>query len=146
MKKFLSFLIIIIAAIIVWVLYINSHEEDEPAVAVQTTSPERIQPSPTLLQGPPAEVPSSSRKTVSKRSDIYAVARELDVKIISYKEGANQATVLIESRERNALGDFLDLLVEKAIIRDFDYDNRSFKALHDKQLQRYYRCEYVLKW
>ena len=83
---------------------------------------------------------------LSKRDQVLAIAREEKVKILTYNESGNQATVVCEASEHNQLGDFLDTLVRRSIIRDFDYNNKDFSVSHDRNLQRFYRCKYILKW
>lgn len=148
MKKFLGLIIFIGIAIAGWMLYVDYTEKKKAEVKQEAVSPlPQITSTGGITNQPVTPHPSYSQPgSPSKRAEIFAVARDTRVTIISYQEAGNQATVVAEAPEHINLGDFLDELVKRGIIRDLDADRRDFKLFYDKQLQRHYRAKYLLKW
>lgn len=98
------------------------------ARTVQRQGPDGyVQLRPAPATAAPASAPASavgaSAPMSSRRSELEAAAREARVAIVLYKEGDRQAEVAIEWKGDSAGngGDFLDLLIKKGVMRDFDY-------------------------
>lgn len=169
MKKIISFIIFLGLVAAGWILYIEFTEAlDEQEQATREREKQTVnmyaEKTPDNLtdsSSDPSEQASRYSKpinqdtqsrqpirqpAISKRDQVLAIAREEKVKILTYSESGNQATVICESSEHNQLGDFLDALVRRSIIKDFNYNNKDFSVSYDKNLQRFYRCKYILKW
>jgi hypothetical protein len=166
-KAAFSFLSIIIALGIVWILYVNQLESSQgpsgmlgkaerekvprgtptTAPAGQAQQQDRAIPANQIQSTPIRQTrPPAVRQKPSPRSEIYKVASETGVKIMSYQEQGSQATLICSASEHIKLGDFLDVLTRRRIIRDFDYNNRDLQVTRDRQGRRSYKCKYVLKW
>ncbi|MCX7765293.1 MAG: hypothetical protein N2246_01110 [Candidatus Sumerlaeia bacterium] len=158
MKTIIGTLSLLGLIVVILILYTN-YSEQLPRILPE--KPKRAQvaramPSPTpvltrenVFATPvrPAQTKSVvSPMNVSKYNDISAVAKQTKVRIIWYKEEANKATLECEATEHYYLGDFLDELLRRNIIRDFETNNKDFSLYYDQHQQRHYKTKYVLKW
>lgn len=101
----------------------------------------RTQPSrPTQ----PIPQPNIRPQYIDKRAEFLQAAQESGCKVVSYQQTGNSAMIGLESKDRNSLGDFLDVCVRKGLIRDFD-DLKQFREKRVRDVTFFY-AGYRLKW
>jgi len=155
MPKILTFLIIV--CVLVALLYVYSEYDAKKREEKQKELEESFILSSS--EGKPTEPVSGEARQERQRSDassgasapsnkalVYKAAKDAGVTISQYTETHGGAAVDCWSWERNNLGDFLDLLHRRGIIRDIDLDKtQHFKPQVTKDLrQRWRQILYVM--
>lgn len=158
MKAIFSLISLLVVVVIIWILYVEQMEEPqgvgmlekkertEIPRATMTPTPYPQYSQPRAARGNLSPMRYQQQRTISKRSEIFAVARETKVNILSYTEQGNQAVVVCEASEHFRLGDFIDVLTRRGIVRDFEHNRSDFKLYYDRTQRRHYQTRYVLKW
>lgn len=155
MSKVLTFLIIV--CVLIGLLYVYSEydakkreekqKELEESFTLSSSEEKRTGPvSSEVRQERPRSSASSGTSAPSNKALVYKAAKDAGVSITQYSETHGGAAIDCWSWERNNLGDFLDILHRRGIIRDIDLDKtQHFKPQVMKDLrQRWRQILYVM--
>jgi hypothetical protein len=107
---------------------------------------QNIQPqNPALLNNPNANSKNVQMLTVKdKKQDFVNAANAVQCSIIYYQQSGNSATIRLQSKDRNALGDFLDECIKRGLMRDF-VDLKQFKMIRSRNSD-IFTTAYKINW
>jgi hypothetical protein len=158
MKTFAQVLLVIIVIVVVWVLYTNRQAAQREAERreLQRIEQERQReeaarqlpiPTPAEQTAPtPAPKVIINRPVVSKKAEVFEAARAARVTITRYTEQANGSIIDCWAEDRNYLGDFLDELMNRGIMKDLDLNKRTYRVTRDRQGREQHWAHYEIRW
>ncbi len=126
-----------------------------PAAPRQPDSYQVLRPTPAstfVPVGPPGQrvqqpaAAAAAAPSESKRAVMEAAAREAGVKIVSYGESGSSANVTVEWSSDIATqgADFIDALLKRGAIRDFDSTGKPVRSIRNSRT--YWRNSFSVKW
>lgn len=123
-------------AVIAGVLWWLQQKAEEP--------PPPTPPSATTATTPaPGGRPSTPVPTA--RDMIPAIAQRAGVTVVSTSEQSGWLLVTVQSRDRNALGDFMDEAV-RAGMKDMDTSTQQYKQLLDAQQRQVFQATFKMRF
>jgi hypothetical protein len=158
MKAFLRVVFVIIVIIVVWVIYVNRQaaEREKERLEMERLQQERVREEttrqalpPTIAQPlAPTPVPRVilNRPALSKKAEIYEAAKAAHVVIVSYSEKDGTAIIDCRATDRNYLGDFLDELMNRGIMKDLDLNKKSYRVTNDRQGRATHWAHYEIRF
>jgi hypothetical protein len=170
MRKMIIFLVVVVALVVAMILLTREKPAPPapapapvatpvrvaaPAAPRQPDSYQVLRPTPASTFVPvappgervqqPAAAPAAA-PSESKRAVMEAAAREAGVKIVSYGESGSSANVTVEWSSDIATqgADFIDALLKRGAIRDFDSTGRAGRSIRNGR--SVWRAGFTVKW
>ena len=145
MKGFFNFIIILALIIGGWILYVNYSEQKQTE---SQNIPQNTNQSPVQSPQAPANrhVNQQNNAPVNspdKRGIFANCAATAGCSIVSYEQTQKSAIITVESRDRNALGNFLDECM-KIGMTDFSTVKNMTQAMRDNTT--YFSTTYKVMW